>query len=59
MQSNNAKQVWLAVQSLSEQLSNSLADSNQEIASIKSSVDKIKQSALANEFINKIIDSIP
>jgi len=59
LQSNNAKQVWLAVQSLSEQLSNSLADSNQEIASIKSSVDKIKQSALANEFINKIIDSIP
>lgn len=59
LQSNNAKQLWLAVQSLSQTLSSSIVDSNQEIASIKSSVDKIKQSAAENEFIKKIIDSIP
>jgi MICOS complex subunit MIC60 len=60
LQSNNAKQLWLAVQSLSQTLSSSIVDSsNQEIASIKSSVDKIKQSAPENDFIKKIIDSIP
>ncbi len=60
LQSNNAKQLWLAVQSLSQTLSSSIIDSsNQEIASIKSSVDKIKQSAPENDFIKKIIDSIP
>jgi mitofilin len=60
LQSNNAKQLWLAVQSLSQTLSSSIIDSsNQEMASIKSSVDKIKQSAPENDFIKKIIDSIP
>ena len=66
LQANNAKQLWLAVQNLNEILSTKAEDlyldnttSNLEIVDIKANVDKIKQSAPDNEFIQTIIKSIP
>jgi len=61
LQSNNAKQLWLAVQNLSELLSRSSVEltPQQELVSIKTNIDTIKQSAPDNEFIQRIVDSIP
>jgi mitofilin len=62
LQANNAKQLWLAVQSLGELLNSKAEDvhtaNSTLLVNIEPSILKIKQSAPDNEFIQKILGSI-
>lgn len=64
-QANNAKQLWLAVQNLNEIISTKAEDllainrAGEELVNIKANVGKIKESAPDNEFIQKIVGTIP
>ena len=65
LQANNAKQLWLAVQNLNELIRTKSEDlttsfePNPELVDIKANVDKIKDSAPNNEFIQTIVKSLP
>jgi len=59
LQANNAQQLWLAVQNLHEILNTSTADTNSEVAMIKSNIEAIKVSAPDNEFVQKLVNSVP
>lgn len=59
LQANNASQLWLAVQNLSEIISVSAADSGNELAQIKANLETIKNSAPDNEFVQKLVSSVP
>jgi mitofilin len=62
LQANNAKQLWLAVQSLDEIINSKASElntNNSELVQIKTTIERIKQSAPENEFIQKLINSIP
>jgi mitofilin len=61
LQANNAKQLWLAVQNLGEILNSRASElnSNVELVEIKDTIEKIRQSAPDNEFIQKLVNSIP
>lgn len=56
LQANNAKQLWLAIQSLTELIQN---PSSTELVSIKTNIETIKDSAPDNEFIQRIVSTVP
>ncbi|RNA35792.1 MICOS complex subunit MIC60 isoform X5 [Brachionus plicatilis] len=60
LQANNAKQLWLAVQNLSQIIQSKAEDLNEpgNLVSIKSNFDKIQQSAPNNEFIQRILATV-
>ena len=63
-QANNARQLWLAVQSLNELIRSkaedvSVASQAAELIDIKANVEKIKTSAPNNDFIQTIVKSLP
>lgn len=59
LQANNASQLWLAVQNLSEIISVPVAESGNELAQIKTNLETIKNSAPDNEFVQKVVNSVP
>lgn len=59
LQANNASQLWLAVQNLNDILTNSTSESDTELAPIKSNIDTIIASAPDNEFVKKLVKSLP
>jgi mitofilin len=66
LQADNARELWLAVQNLNEILTSSVADNhmlasltNPELAQIKTNISTIKKSAPDNEFVQKLIESMP
>lgn len=59
LQANNASQLWLAVQNLSEIITVSAVDSGSELASIKANIETIKDSAPDNEFVQQLVRSVP
>ncbi len=59
LQANNAQQLWLAVQNLHEILGTSTAETSSEVATIKSNIEAIKVSAPENEFVQKLVNSVP
>ena len=60
LQASNAKQLWLAVQSLSEILNTKAADLNSasELVEVVPNVDKIRESAPDNQFIQTIVSTL-
>jgi mitofilin len=60
LQASNAKQLWLAVQSLSEILGTKAADLNSasELIEVVPNIDKIRESAPENQFIQTIVSSL-
>ena len=59
LQANNARQLWLAVQNLNDILTTPVGEAPSELAHIKSNIDTIKTAAPDNEFVQKLIDSLP
>ena len=59
LQANNASQLWLAVQSLSEQISVSTEGSDSELAQIKAHIETIRNSAPENAFVQRLVSSVP
>lgn len=59
LQANNASQLWLAVQNLSEIIAVSAVDTGSELASIKANLETIKSSAPDNEFVQQLVRSVP
>ncbi len=61
LQANNAKQLWLSVQNLNEILNSKAEDllnNTSELVNIKTNIDKIRQSAPDNEFVQSLLASI-
>lgn len=59
LQANNANQLWLAVQNLNDILTTSTTETDSELAPIKSNIDTIISSAPDNEFVRKLVKSLP
>lgn len=59
LQSNNASQLWLAVENLGQILMTSTAETDSELAQIKTNIDTIITSAPDNEFVQKLVKSLP
>lgn len=59
LQASNASQLWLAVQNLHEIISTSTIETNSETAQIKTNIDTITVSAPENEFVQKLVNSLP
>ncbi len=61
LQANNAKQLWLAVQNLGEILSSKAEElnPNSEVVSVRANIEKIREAAPDNQFIQTILESIP
>jgi mitofilin len=61
LQANNAKQLWLAVQNMNEILGSKAEDlsQNSELVNVRANIEKIRESAPDNQFIQTILSSIP
>lgn len=59
LQANNASQLWLAVQNLNQIISSSMAEADSELAKIKTNIETITASAPENEFVQKLVNSVP
>ena len=69
MQANNAKQLWLAVQTINELLNTRVQDLNTDpsatsenligalTSNVRANLQKIKESATGNEFIQKVVNT--